>query len=135
MMDYAAISVPLDTVLQLIVWANVSVAAAFLVGVIGFAICCGMEGRREGKKRVASRQAAPVPLERDVTSPPRVRRIRTVLGSGALHGILLLTLGLAACLASSDLIDIVERREHCKNGEEDQCALIAHGCLFLFTKT
>jgi len=82
--DLASIQVPLDTVLRLIVWADVCVAAAFLIGVIAFGTCCGAEGVRERRRQ---------------------RRIRTVLGSGAFSGAMLLALGLAACTPQFQHLD------------------------------
>lgn len=105
MIDLASIQVPLDTVLRLIVWADVCVAAAFLVAVIVLGICCGAEGVRERRKHRASRRCAPEPPESEAPSPLRVRRIRTVLGSGALSGTILLALCLTACAPQLQHLD------------------------------
>jgi len=105
MIDLASIQVPPDTVLQLIVWADVCVAAAFLVAVIVLGICCGAESMRERRKHRASRRCAPESPESEATSPLRVRRIRTVLGSGALSGTILLALCLPACAPQLQPLD------------------------------
>ena len=95
--DLASIQVPANTVLRLIVWADVCVAAAFLIGVIGFAICCGAKAVRERKADKAARRCAPRLPETGVASPARVRQVRSVSGVGALPGAILLALGLTAC--------------------------------------
>jgi len=102
--DLASIQVPLDTVLQLIVWADVCVAAAFVIGVFAFGICCGAEDMRERKQRRASRPPVPEPpsIEKEFA---RVKRIRTVLGSGALSGAMVLALGLTACAPKFQHLD------------------------------
>ncbi len=105
MIDLASIQVPLDTVLRLIVWADVCVAAAFLVAVIVLGICCGAESMRERRKHRASRRCTPEPPVSEATSPLRVRRIRTVLGSGALCGTILLALCLTACAPQLQHLD------------------------------
>jgi hypothetical protein len=104
MIDLASIQVPLDTVLRLIVWADVCMAAVFLVGVCVFGICCGAEAMRETKKRRGARRSVPEPPSIQM-EPPRVKRIRTVLGSGALSGAMLLALGLAACAPQLQHLD------------------------------
>ena len=69
--DYTSLDVPLATVLWVVVWALVCVAAALVIGVVVLSVCCGIEYLRETGKRVPS--------------------------SGWLHSALLLAVGLGAC--------------------------------------